>query len=155
MIVACGSVFACGEEAEPPADVAEDAAPIDTTPGPTAPLVVPNGSPMPPAERTAGVPPYPGAVVWMRHDRRVTEFEAIEAFTPDPYEQVVAHYDSILTDGWRREEFADAVTYTKDPDMGAVMLMPWNASVLPADAPEPLRTAQTGIGVAWKKDLIE
>ena len=141
------ALAACAEEE--PALPAEETEVVPEA-APVAERVVPDGSPMPSAE-ISGVPPYPGAVVWRLSPRRVTEFDAIEAFTSDSFANVVAFYDERMGEPWRREEFGDAVTYTLDPDMGAIMLSPWDGRELPDDAPQPLRDSRTGIGVSWRK----
>jgi hypothetical protein len=111
---------------------------------------VANGDPMPPAERTGGAPPYPNAVVWMRWERPPSEFDAIEAFTPDSFLQVVAYYDVALAD-WRRTVAQDAVHYHLDPNVATLIVSPWDGQVIPEDGPEALRQARTSIGLAWRK----
>ena len=141
--------MACGGSGE----AEEETAGVVAEQVPVAERVVPDGDPMPPAD-VSGVPPYPGAVVWRLSPRRISEFDAIEAFTTDDFADVVAFYDERLGPPWRRERFEDAVTYTLDPDMGAVMLSPWNGALLPEDSPEPLKRARTGIGVSWRKEGV-
>jgi hypothetical protein len=111
---------------------------------------VANGDPMPPAEQAAGAPPYPNAVVWMRWERPPSEFESVEAFTPDSFLQVVAWYDQSLAD-WRRTVAKDAVHYHRDPNVASLIVSPWEGEVLPQDSPEALRRARTSIGLAWRK----
>ena len=136
--------LACGgtEPEDEPAPAAEEA--------PVAESVVPDGEPMPSAE-ISGVPPYPGAIVWRLSPRRASEFDFVEAFTSDSLAAVVAFYDERMGPPWRREQFEDAVTWTLDPDMGAIFITPWDGGHLPADAPEVLRNAVTGIGVSWRR----
>ena len=138
-LAACGGSKGTGEAAEQPA--AEEGARL----GPVA-----NGDPMPPAERTGGAPPYPNAVVWMRWERPPSEFDAIEAFTPDSFLQVVAYYDVALAD-WRRTVAQDAVHYHLDPNVASLIVSPWEWQAIPEDGPETLRQARTSIGLAWRK----
>ena len=109
-----------------------------------------NGAPMPPAERAAGAPPYPNAVVWMRWERPPSEFDAVEAFTPDSFLQVVAWYDRALAD-WRRTVAKDAVHYHLDPNVASLIVSPWEGEAVPEESPEALRRARTSIGLAWRK----
>ena len=109
-----------------------------------------NGDPMPPAERAAGAPPYPNAVVWMRWERPPSEFEAVEAFTPDSFLQVVAWYDQALAD-WRRTVAKDAVHYHRDPNVASLIVSPWEGEAVPEGSPDALRRARTSIGLAWRK----
>jgi hypothetical protein len=111
---------------------------------------VANGDPMPPAEEAAGAIPYPGAVVWMRVERPPSAFEAIDAFTPDSFLQVVAFYDRALAD-WRRTVAEDAVTYHRDPEVASLIVSPWLGEDVPEGSPAVLRQARTSIGLAWRK----
>lgn len=111
-----------------------------------------NGDPMPHASQAGGVPPYPAAFVWKRHERLPSEFDTIEAFTADSFLQVVAWYDTTLAD-WRRTVAVDAVHYHKDPNLVAVIVSPWEGEDVPEEGPEALKQARTSIGVAWRKDL--
>lgn len=141
MAVACGERSGAARQ-EPPArrEPAATAGPIE------------NGAPMPPAVRAGGVPPYPGAVVWMRVPRPPSEFHALESFTPDSFLQVVAFYDSTLST-WRRTVAKDAVHYHRDPNIATVIVSPWEGGDVPEDGPRPLREARTSIGMAWKEGL--
>lgn len=141
------AALACGDadEAAP-----EDEGAIVAEEAPVAERVVPDGDPMPSAD-VSGVPPYPGAIVWRLSPRRASEFDFVEAFTADSVEAVVEFYDERMGPPWRREEFEDAITWTLDPDMGAIFISKWDGSELPADAPEPLRQSRTGIGVSWRR----
>jgi hypothetical protein len=136
------ALVACGGSGGS-AQVAEDDAPA----GPPE-----NGAPMPAASRAGGVPPYPTAFVWKRHERLPSEFDTMEAFTRDSFIQVVAWYDSALG-GWRRTVATDAVHYHRDPNLVAVIVSPWEGEDVPDWGPEELKQARTSIGVAWKKDL--
>ncbi len=103
---------------------------------------------MPAAETAGGIPPYPGAVVWMGNRAPASTYRAY-AFTPDPWERVGAFYQESLP-GWRMVRTKDAIVFQKEPDQAAVTISPWDYGALPADAPEVLRQAQTAIGIAWR-----
>ncbi len=155
MAAALALALACGgPRGESPDEAAEGTAAADSLlpdQGEGALLgPVPNGSPMLPAEQAGGVPPYPGAVVWMRAERNPSEFDAVEAFTADSYPRVVAFYDSALS-GWKRSQFADAVTYELESDSSAVSVFPWDGAEVPEAAPAVLKDAHAAIGAAWKK----
>lgn len=109
---------------------------------------VPNGEPMPAADTAGGIPPYPGAIVWMANRAPSSTYRAY-AFTPDPWERVSAFYQESLP-GWRLVRTRDAIVFQKEPDQAAVTISPWDHGALPADAPEVLRGAQTAIGIAWR-----
>ncbi|MGH7550025.1 MAG: hypothetical protein ACREMD_09980 [Gemmatimonadota bacterium] len=127
--------------APPPPSVA--AVNPDTIPPPSA-----NGEPMPAAVTAAGIPPYPGATVWMLSRAPASAFR-VQAFTPDPWDRVAAFYEESLP-GWRMVRTKDAVVFQKEPDQAAIMISPWNYGVLPASAPEALREARTSIGTSWR-----
>lgn len=146
LLAACGGQTGAseGERAtEPPA--AAEASGEATLAGPLE-----NGQAMPPAARAGGIPPYPGAVVWMRLPRPASEFRVLEAFTPDSFLQVVAYYDSALS-GWRRTVAKDAVHYHRDPDLATLIVAPWEGWTVAEGEPAPLRAARTSIGLAWKE----
>ncbi len=147
MAALVAGALACGGDAE---EAAPEETGIVAEEAPVAERVVPDGDPMPPAD-VSGVPPYPGAIVWRLSPRRASEFDFVEAFTPDSMDAVVAFYDERMGPPWRREEFEDAITWTLDPDMGAIFISKWDGSQLPADTPEPLRRSRTGIGVSWRR----
>jgi hypothetical protein len=141
------ALAACGEEGAPPAEEST----VAIEPFEAADPAVPDGSPMPSAD-VSGVAPYPGAVVWNLAPRRPDAFHFVEAFTADSFPDVVAFYDEHMGPPWRREQFEDAVTWTLEPDMGAVFLTPWDGRQLPDSAPAALRAARSGIGVSWRKE---
>lgn len=129
--------------AEPPAAAAD--APLDVSPA----SPVRNGAPMPPAEQAGGIPPYPGAVVYVRLPRSNPEIRSLEAFTPDPYETVVAFYDSALP-GWDRVRDPEVVLYDAGGDRAAVTVSVWDHDQVPPAAPAVLKDARTAIGAAWR-----
>lgn len=131
----------------------------ETTPAPPAPRTeaadpdrilppVPNGEPMPPAEEAAGIPPYPGATVWMA-SRAPASTHRVTAFTSDPWDRVSAFYEESLP-GWRMIRTKDVVVFQKEPDQAAVTISPWGSGDVPGNAPEVLRSARTAIGMAWR-----
>jgi hypothetical protein len=105
---------------------------------------------MPPSERAGGVPPYPGAIVWQIQPRLPSEFDTVEAFTPDLFSQVVAFYDQNLPE-WRRTVAKDAVHYHLDPNVASVIVAPWDGEEIGEEGPAVLRETRTSIGIAWKK----
>lgn len=109
---------------------------------------VPNGEPMPPAEEAGGIPPYPGATVWMA-SRAPSSNHRVTAFTPDPWDRVSAFYQESLP-GWRMIRTKDVVVFQKEPDQAAVTVSPWGSADAPRNAPEVLRSARTAIGIAWR-----
>jgi hypothetical protein len=116
----------------------------DTLPPPVA-----DGQPMPAARDAAGIPPYPGATVWMVNPAPASTYR-VNAFTADPKERVVAFYQESLP-GWRMVRTRnDIVVFQKEPDQAAVTVSDWDASKLgPGDA-DVLRGARTAIGTAWR-----
>ncbi len=142
--------LACGGNAGDPAP--DPPAPVDTAPADAEPLTlapVPEGEPMPAAEDAGGIPPYPRAVVHIRMPRENPDMRTLEAFTPDPYETVVAFYDSALA-GWSKIRDVDVVVYDAGGDRAAVTVSPWEAEQLPAGSPPALTEARTAIGAAWR-----
>lgn len=137
-----GREVAATETAEAPAPRPAEADP-DTIPPP-----VPDGEPMPPAETAAGIPPYPGAIVWMP-ERAPSSTYRVNAFTPDTWERVAAFYQDGLP-GWRMIRTRDVIVFQKEPDQAAITISPWDFGALAPDAPEPLRKARTAIGAAWR-----
>lgn len=116
----------------------------DTIPPPVA-----DGEPMPAAREAAGIPPYPGATVWMINPAPASTFR-VNAFTPDPKERVVAFYQESLP-GWRMVRTRnDIVVFQKEPDQAAITISDWDASKLGPGAAEVLRAARTAIGTAWR-----
>lgn len=113
---------------------------------------IPNGAPMPDAERTRGAPPYPDAIVWNRTDKNREDARAFEAFTTDPVEQVVAFYERHLS-SWRRVDAPDTDLWVREPDMASVAVSEWDRENAHPDLPPFLREdARTIIGVAWRID---
>ena len=147
LAVACALV-ACGGGGEP-ADSGQAAA---QEPRADAPGAIDNGDPMPAAAEAYGVPPYPNAIVWTRYERQPSEFHTIEAFTADSFLQVVAFYDSALSE-WRRTVAKDAVHYHQDPNLATLIVAPWEGQDVPESGPDELRPMRTSIGLAWKKGL--
>lgn len=157
-IVVC-LLAACGGEGQ---DTASQAVSPDTTSAPlaadtasaalaadTIPAPVPNGQPMPPPRDAAGIPPYPGATVWMVDPGPASTYR-VNAFTPDPKERVVAFYQESLP-GWRMVRTRhDIVVFQKEPDQAAVVIQDWDASKLGPGAVDVLRRARTSIGTAWR-----
>lgn len=139
---------ACGGAAPDPA--AEAVTPSTATAAAdTIPPPVPDGQPMPAAREAAGIPPYPGAIVHMISDAPASTYR-VNAFTPDPQEQVVAFYQESLP-GWRMIRSPDnIVVFQKEPDQAAVTISDWDGSVLGPEAEEGLRRARTAIGTAWR-----
>ncbi|MGH7543041.1 MAG: hypothetical protein ACREK7_03810 [Gemmatimonadota bacterium] len=117
---------------------------LDSIPPPVA-----NGEPMPAALKAAGIPPYPGATVWMVNPAPASTYR-VNAFTPDPKERVVAFYQESLP-GWRMIRTRnDIVVFQKEPDQAAITISDWDGSVLEPGAEEVLREARTAIGTAWR-----
>lgn len=113
---------------------------------------IPNGAPMPAAERTRGAPPYPDAIVWNRSDKSRDDARALEAFTTDPVDEVVAFYDERLP-SWRRVRARDADIWVLEPDQASVVVSEWDYENAHPDLPPLLREdARTIIGVAWRID---
>ena len=116
----------------------------DSLPPPVA-----NGQPMPPAERAAGIPPYPDAIVHMR-DPGPRPFHVVQAFTPVAWDSVVAFYQERLPE-WEMTRAEDMVLFRKGPgDQATVSVSPWRYQDLPLDAPSVLHDARTAIGAAWR-----
>lgn len=164
-LVLAASSTGCGgdraaSDAEPgdaPADTAVEAPAADTLDADEAADAsllqeIPNGSPMPDASRT-GIPPYPGAIVYARYPRSAPGIQSMEAFTPDSWAVVEAHYDTVLGPRWTKTDAEDTTVYEKGEDEAAITLSPWNPEDLPgdeADHPDVLRNARTAIGAAWR-----
>lgn len=162
--VALAAATACGggetpgrtsetPETEAPPRLAESAVPGDTAAADVTLLgAIPNGSPMPAASRAGGIPPYPGAVVHTRLPRNRPGLRSFEAFTPDSWSVVQAHYDTVLGPAWTKIDAEDTTVYQKEDDQAAITLTPWVAADLPTgtDHPAVLRDAHTIIGVAWR-----
>lgn len=141
---------ACGGEGP---DTARETVPPDTTSASlaadTIPAPIPNGEPMPPARDAAGIPPYPGATVWMVDPDPASTYR-VNAFTSDPKERVVAFYQESLP-GWRMIRTRnDIVVFQKEPDQAAVLIADWDASKLEPGTADVLRRARTSIGTAWR-----
>jgi hypothetical protein len=141
---------ACGGEGPDTANRTASPAPrpaalaADTIPPP-----IPNGEPMPAARDAAGIPPYPGATVWMVDPGPASTYR-VNAFTPDPKERVVAFYQESLP-GWRMVRTRnDIVVFQKEPDQAAVSIADWDASKLGPGAVDVLTRARTSIGTAWR-----
>lgn len=163
-VLLAGATLACGGSEEP--DPGEPAPPLaDTTPtlAPAAPAdtgdvtllqPVPDGGPMPDADRTRGVPPYPGAIVHTRLPRNRPGILSFEAFTPDSLAEVERFYDASLGPRWAKTDAADTRVYERENDEAAITLSPWNPEDLPpgVDHPPVLREARTIIGVAWRSE---
>jgi hypothetical protein len=104
---------------------------------------------MPAARDAAGIPPYPGATVWMVDPGPASTYR-VNAFTPDPKERVVAFYQESLP-GWRMVRTRnDIVVFQKEPDQAAVSIADWDASKLGPGAVDVLTRAKTSIGTAWR-----
>ncbi|MGH7570774.1 MAG: hypothetical protein ACREMK_02885 [Gemmatimonadota bacterium] len=129
------------ETPAPPSTVA--AVDPDTLAPPT-----PDGEPMPAAEAAAGIPPYPGATVWMLSRTPSSTFR-VQAFTPDSWDRVAAFYKDSLP-GWRMVRAKDVIIFQKEPDQAAITISEWDYGVLPPSAPEALREARTAIGTSWR-----
>lgn len=114
----------------------------------TIPPPIPDGDLMPAADAAAGIPPYPGATVWMAN-RAPASVYRMQAFTPDRWERVTAFYEESLP-GWRIVRRRDAVVFQKEPDQASVIVSPWDYGSLPPDAPNELKAARTSIGAAWR-----
>ena len=104
---------------------------------------------MPPADEAGGIPPYPGAVVHVRAPRDQPDMRSLEAFTTDPYETVVAFYDSALS-GWTRVIDDEVILFHSGDDSAAVTVMPWTAEEVPEGQAEIFYRARTAIGAAWR-----
>jgi hypothetical protein len=116
----------------------------DTIPPPVA-----DGQPMPAAGDAAGIPPYPGATVWMINPAPASTYR-VNAFTGDPKERVVAFYQESLP-GWRMVRTRnDIVVFQKEPDQAAVTISDWDGSKLGPGGVDVLRGARTAIGTAWR-----
>lgn len=144
---------ACGGGSE---ETAPDAPPPDSAlagdPGPATLLPAGrNGGPMPPVEEARGIPPYPNAIVHVRLPRNTPGMRSLESFTTDPWETVVAFYDSALP-GWTRVVDDEVVIYDSGGDSAAVTVMPWNGDEVPAGQAEILYAARTAIGTAWRPE---
>lgn len=166
LLVALAGALACGRsrEASTPRGTVGEPAIGDSLPARAATAshdssatlarpIVPNGSPMPAAARVGGVPPYPGAVVWIRFPHNKTGLRSMEAFTPDPPAAVEAFYDSALGGGgpWKKRVAKDMVIYEKGEDQAAITVNPWDAAALPKGSAKPLQEANTAIGAAWRE----
>lgn len=145
-----------GVEDEPARVEAPLTEPADTARAPDVTLLpeIPAGSPMPEASRASGIPPYPGAIVHTRAPRERPGLASFEAFTPDPWEVVEAHYDTVLGREWTKVDAEDTRVYQKENDRAAITLSPWEPDDLPDDGDHPavLRNARTIIGAAWRTD---
>lgn len=104
---------------------------------------------MPTAAEAGGIPPYPGAVALARTPEDEPGMRSLDSFTTDPYETVVAFYDSALT-GWTRIIDDEVILYDPGDDSAAVTVMPWNGDEVPEGQPEILYRARTAIGTAWR-----
>lgn len=148
-IVSC-LLAACGGGR--PDTASESPSPGTTSPARAADTIqppIPNGEPMPPARDAAGIPPYPGATVWMVDPGPASTYR-VNAFTPDPKERVVAFYQESLP-GWRMIRTRnDIVVFQKEPDQAAVSIADWDASKLGPGAVDVLTRARTSIGTAWR-----
>lgn len=149
------SLLACGappeESAVPAGERTRTGAKEDTArTGASLATSFADGEPMPPAESSAGIPPYPNAIVWTRTPRTDPDLHAFEAFTPDSWEQVEAFYDERLK-GWEKIRAKDMVIYEKGDDAAAITVSPWRSQDVPAEASEVLKRANTAIGVAWRR----
>ena len=104
---------------------------------------------MPAARDAAGIPPYPGAIVHMLNPAPASTYR-LNAFTPDPKEEVVAFYRESLP-GWRMIRTRnDIVVFQKEPDQAAVTVSDWDGSQLGPRNADVLRRARTSIGTAWR-----
>lgn len=158
-----GAALACGgggnepppgEPAPPVADTTPSLAPATAPEGGEVTLLraVPDGGPMPEADRVGGVPPYPGAVVHTRHPHDRPDVRSFEAFTADSWAMVEEYYDASLGPKWTKTDAKDTTIYQKADDEAAITVTPWDPEDLPPglDHPPVLRTARTIIGVAWR-----
>lgn len=162
LIAACGGDAGPDDAAEGPADTVSGAVPdtvapetpatADTTGTTLLVRDIPNGAPMPDAERTRGAPPYPDAIVWNRSDKSRDDARALEAFTTDPVDEVVAFYDERLP-SWRRVRGEETDVWVLEPDQASVVVSEWDHENAHPDLPPFLREeARTIIGVAWRID---
>ncbi len=135
-------------------------APVDSAPrvaasvpgagGPPLPQTVPNGQPMPAAAEAGGIPPYPGATVYVRKPRQSPVIHSLQAFTTDPWDDVVAFYKESLP-GWKVTEAHDMTIFEMGDDE-SVTVSPWDAEHVPASEPDALKRARTAIGMAWRAE---
>jgi len=142
-----------GPDDEPPVAVPDTLEREAATGAPAGALLVgeiPNGSPMPAAERTGGVPPYPDAVVWNRFSRDRPGLRVFEAFSTDPPEEVSAFYDRHLPE-WRHVPARDVKLWVREPDQASVSVSEWDHENAFEGLPRFLQEeARTVIGVAWR-----
>lgn len=157
LLLAALAVFCAGpdtpDDPPPPDTTADDASPrapavADTTV--TLVGTLPEGGPMPPAENTGGIPPYPGARIHVSREQ-TAEMRSFEAFTPDGQEEVVAYFDSQLgPPAWSRRAAEDMVIYQKGDDEAAITVSSWEPEHLRPGAPAFIQEARTAIGAAWR-----
>ena len=155
-LLAFGLACAGGSDAPDPGlpdSTAPDVAPAagriapDTT---TLVGLLPDGGPMPDADRAGGVPPYPGATVRTTREQ-TSAMRSFEAYTADDWTRVVAWFDSRLgPPAWSRVQAEDIVVYERGEDEAAITVSPWEPEHLPGEAPAYMRSAHTAIGVAWR-----